>query len=77
MAKLTQCDRILRHMNDYGSISSLEAMTEYGIMRLASRINDLKGMGYPILSERVTGKNRYEEATSYSVYRLANKEVKL
>ena len=77
MAKLIQCDRILRHMNDYGSISSLEAMTEYGIMRLASRINDLKGMGYPILSERVTGKNRYEEATSYSVYRLANKEVKL
>ena len=74
MAKLTQCDRILRHMNDYGSITSLEAMTEYGIMRLASRINDLKGMGYPILSERVTGKNRYEEATSYSVYRLANKE---
>ena len=77
MAKLTQCDRILRHLNDHGSITSLEAMSEYGIMRLASRITDLKGMGYPILSERVTGKNRYNETTSYSIYRLAKMEVKV
>ena len=75
MAKLTQCDRILRHMKDYGSISSLEAMTEYGIMRLASRIADLKGQGYEIVSERGSSKNRYGETTSYSVYRLRNKEV--
>ena len=75
MAKLTQCERILRHLEDYGSITSLEAMSEYGIMRLASRISDLKDQGYPIVSERVTGKNRYEETTSYSVYRLAKKEV--
>ena len=75
MAKMTQCDRILRHLNDHGSITSLEAMSEYGIMRLASRITDLKGMGYPISSERVTGKNRYNETTNYSVYRLVNKEV--
>lgn len=71
MAKLTQCDRILRHMKDYGSITSLEAMTEYGIMRLASRINDLKAQGFAIVSERATGKNRYDEPTSYCVYRLA------
>lgn len=77
MAKLTQCERVLRHLEDFGSITSLEAVNEYGIMRLASRINDLKGMGYPISSERATGKNRYNETTSYSVYRLANKEVTL
>ena len=71
MAKLTQCDRVLRHMKDFGSITSLEAMTEYGIMRLVSRINDLRAQGYAIVSERATGKNRYEEPTSYSVYRLA------
>ena len=74
MAKMTQCERILRHLNDHGSITSLEAMSEYGIMRLASRITDLKGMGYAIRSERVTGKNRYNETTSYSIYRLADKE---
>ena len=75
MAKLTQCERVLRHLEDFGSITSLEAMSEYGIMRLASRISDLKDQGHAIVSERVTGKNRYDETTSYSVYRLANKEV--
>ena len=76
MAKMTQCERVLRHLEDFGSITSLEAMSEYGIMRLASRISDLKGQGYVINSERVTGKNRYDETTSYSVYRLAHKEVR-
>lgn len=66
----TQCDRILRHLEDYGSITSLEAMAEYGIMRLASRITDLKDKGYPITKETVTGKNRYGEATHFAKYRL-------
>ena len=69
--KVTQCERILRHLKDYGSITSLEAVTEYGIMRLASRINDLKNRGYHIISETKTSKNRYGESVHYSVYRLA------
>ena len=75
MAKMTQCDRVLRHLEDFGSITSLEAMSEYGIMRLASRIADLKGQGYPIVSERATGKNRYDEPTSYCVYRLRKPQI--
>ena len=69
--KITQCDRILRHLKDYGSITSLEAVTEYGIMRLASRINDLRSQGIIIVSEVASGKNRYGETTHYSVYKLA------
>lgn len=72
--KTTQCERILRHLRDFGSISSLEAITEYGILRLASRINDLKRKGYPIISETKTGKNRYDESTHYKVYKLVEKE---
>ena len=72
--KITQNDRILRHLKDYGSISSLEAITEYGILRLASRISDLKGQGINIVSETKTGKNRYGETTHFKVYRLAEKE---
>lgn len=67
---MTQCERILRHLNDYGSITSLEAMTEYGCMRLASRVSDLKNLGYNIISERETSKNRYGEKVSYCRYRL-------
>ena len=66
-----QCAKILRHLNDYGSITAIEAMREYGIMRLASRINDLRNQGVAIRSEIVTGKNRYGEATRHAVYRLA------
>ena len=67
---VTQCDRILRHLKDYGSITPLEAMNEYGIMRLAARINDLRAQGIDIASEVKTGKNRYGETTHFSVYRL-------
>lgn len=69
--KITQCDRILRHLKDYGSITSLEGMQEYGIMRVASRINDLKCRGVKITSETKTAKNRYGETIHYSVYKLA------
>jgi hypothetical protein len=58
-------------MKDYGSITSMEAVNEYGIMRLASRINDLRAQGIAISSETVSGKNRYGETTHYAVYRLA------
>ena len=75
MAKMTQCDRILRHMRDYGAIDPMTAIEEYGCMRLASRIADLKDQGHDIVSERTNGKNRYGEQTSYCVYRLRNKEV--
>lgn len=68
--KITQCDRILRHLKDYGSITSLEAVNEYGIMRLASRINDLRAQGIAIVSEVKTGKNRYGEDTHFAVYKL-------
>ena len=68
---VTQCDRILRHMKDYGSITSLEAVNEYGIMRVASRLNVLRAQGIAIVSETNTGKNRYGETTHFAVYRLA------
>ena len=76
MAKMTQCDRILRHLEDYGSIDPMVAIKEYGCMRLASRISDLKDRGIGIVAERTKGKNRYGEQTSYCVYRLKSKEVK-
>ena len=72
--KISQCDKVLRHLEDHGSITSFEAFNEYGILRLASRINDLRAQGIAIVSETATGKNRYGETTHYSVYRLAEKE---
>lgn len=65
---MTQKERILRHPRDCGSISQLEALKEYGIMRLSSRVSELRAEGYPIRREMVTVKNRYNENTSYARY---------
>ena len=39
---MTQCEKILDYMRSNGSITPLDALREFGCMRLASRINDLK-----------------------------------
>ena len=65
-----QCQMVLMHMKKYGSITHLEAEKEYGIARLASRINDLRRQGYAIKSEMIVGKNRRDEAAHFARYRL-------
>ena len=71
---MTQTKRVMRHLNDFGSITSLEAMRDYGIMRLASRISELRKSGVPITKEMVEGENRYGEKTRYARYRMVSEE---
>lgn len=66
-----QCDLILMHILKYGSITHLEAESEYGIARLAARIADLRREGHPITSEMVEGKNRRGEPTHYARYKMS------
>ena len=61
MSKQTQSQRVLDYIGEFGSITQLEALKELGVMRLASRVSDLKKMGYPITSQMETVKNRYGE----------------
>lgn len=70
MKKPTQCERIIQYMKDFGSITTLQAFTDLGCTRLASRVTDLKKQGYDIKSEFVSGKNRYDETVSYKKYYL-------
>lgn len=67
---MTQCQRIVNHLNIYGSITAWEAMQEYGIMRLASRISELRKNGLPIGVEQETSKNRFGDTTHYAKYIL-------
>lgn len=66
--KQTQCDRILQYLEDFGSITQLQAIADLGCMRLASRISDLKQDGHPIRRRMVAGKNRYGERTTFAEY---------
>ena len=54
IAKLSQCKRVLQHLSDYGSITAREAMMEYDITHLSSRISELKQAGYDIRSVKET-----------------------
>ncbi len=72
--RVTQCQRILDYMDQFGSISTLEAFQDLGVARLASRIHDLKSMGYNIISETKSSKNRFGEKTYFKEYRLAEED---
>ena len=67
---MTQCDMILRYMQDTGSITPWEAMREFGCMRLGARIYDLKRRGVNVTRELVTDKNRYGKNVQYARYRV-------
>lgn len=67
---MTQTEKIERHLKTYGSITASEAFTDYGIMRLAARIADLKKSGLAIKSQIVTGKNRFGESISFAKYSM-------
>lgn len=67
---MTQNDRVLRHLQTFGTITPIEALNEYSIMRLASRISDLKRAGHLIAKSSKSHINKFGEKTHYAQYRL-------
>jgi hypothetical protein len=67
--KATQAQRVLDYIRENGSITQLEALRDLGVMRLASRISDLKKAGVKIKSEPDTVVNRYGEKCYIKRYR--------
>ena len=67
---MTQNERILRHLQDGGTLTQAEAFLEYGVGRLSSRICELRRAGYPIKGEFITQKNRYGEPCTFVRYSM-------
>ena len=67
---LTQCEQVLLYMREVGEITPLDAMREFGIMRLGARIWDLKCQNYQIDMRMVSSKNRWGKKVSYAGYTL-------
>ena len=67
---MTQCERVLQYMQDFGSINPMQALGDLGCYRLGARIYDLRQDGHHITRRMVSGKNRYGERVSYAEYRL-------
>ena len=63
---------VLSRLQDGFSLSSRDAVIEYGIQDLPKRISELRAQGYKIESMRVDGKNRHGLNTHWNEYRLVN-----
>lgn len=67
---MTQAERIARYIQEYGSITPMEAFADLGITKLATRISEMKREGYEFDQEIVKGMNRYGENIHFMRYRM-------
>lgn len=66
---MTQIEMLIKMLMD-GWVSPAAALTEIGCFRLASRIHDIKKMGYIIESRIVRQKNRFGHYIGFKEYRI-------
>ena len=66
---LTQHELIRNYLDDFDSISPMEAFTDLGITKLATRVSEMRRMGYAIDGEDETRMNRYGKPVTYKRYR--------
>lgn len=70
---MTQCELVMKYIEDYGSISPLEAFKDLGITRLSARVYELRKSGVPIIGETEKAKTRYGSTAYYTRYKLGGK----
>jgi hypothetical protein len=61
---MSQNDQILEALRR-GPLTPFEALSAYGVMRLAARVDELRRRGYPIVTEQMKAGNK-----KYARYRL-------
>ena len=71
---MTQCERIIKYIRGFGSITNREASYELGILNFGARISDLRRQGIHLKATPEKCKNRYNEicrvsAETYFYYR--------
>jgi len=67
-AQNTQKAMVLRHLQQFGSITSWEAIEFYGATRLSAIIHLLRQEGHIITSRNEKGKNRYGHSVKFANY---------
>lgn len=65
--KLSQSDRVINWLATGRSLTPLQALSRWGVMRLSARVKDLRKDGHDIQTDRVTKRGK-----TYASYRLAN-----
>ncbi len=68
---MTQGERVIQYIREHGSISPMEAFTDLGVTKLATRISELcRKQGYVFGRKYEAGKNRFGQEVYYMRYTL-------
>ena len=65
---MTQRDAILQYIAEFGSITPMQAFSDLGITKLATRISEMRRDGMRFKIETVSTKNRYGKSVTYAKY---------
>lgn len=65
---MNQYERIIDYINQFGSISPMEAFNDLGITKLSTRISEMRADGLDFRQEWEVRKNRYGEKVRYMRY---------
>ena len=71
---MSHAQRILEHLESGRSITSLEAINEYGNTRLSASIHALRKAGHHIVGKDIPVVNRYGKTVYVTEYRLIRED---
>jgi hypothetical protein len=66
----SQTDDVLKFIQEEGSITSMDAIREFGATRLSAIIFNLRKKGYNITTTMEVSKNRYGKTVEFARYIL-------
>ena len=65
---MTQREAIIDYINQFGSITPMEAFADLGITKLATRVSEMKKDGITLKHESIKCKTRLGRTTHYTRY---------
>ena len=71
---MTQRERVTKYINEFGSISSLEAFRDLGVTRLADVVFKMKKDGIEFNTQTEKSINRYGDAVYFARYSFKEQE---
>lgn len=65
---MNQKQMVEKYINEFGSITPLDAFKDLGITKLATVVSDMKKLGFEFYQKFETGQNRWGQPTRYMRY---------
>lgn len=67
---MTQREQIYEYIERFGSITPMQAFSDLGVTKLATRVSEMRADGIVIDGEYVTAKNRLGKTVRFMKYTL-------